>query len=195
MKRTADELQDSIAKRVDGLRRALGDPFEEDPRLQSYATALSTTDAGLPKKKTRPRVAFLERADDFLAAHEVGLAVIRDTQARVGWELLTTRAMWLFQIESIHRGHVRTIAGLKSLETAFFTEWNESSGAQTDAFWDLVAQRRLRYARRDLLAEILEAGRIKTREHYEFAVDLLSTFNEEQASTVERMIAEFEASS
>lgn len=133
--------------------------------------------------------------DDFLAAHEIGLTAIKVAKPRVGWDLLTTRAFWLFNVESIHREHVRTTVGLKSLESAFFTEWNESSGPQTDAFWKLISEEGLRYARRDLMAEITEAGRIKTREHYEFAVDLLSTFSDEQASKLRRMIAEFESGS
>ena len=65
------------------------------------------------------------------------------------------------------------MTGLRDLETAFFTSWNEGPPAETRDFWKAVQHAALPYVRRDLLAEIFNRGRIPSREHYEFAVDII----------------------
>jgi hypothetical protein len=71
------------------------------------------------------------------------------------------------------------MTGLKSLETAFFTEWNEGPPAETREFWEAVKSAALPYARRDLLAEIFNRGRIPSCEHYDFAVDIVGVAQDE----------------
>ncbi|HWE21964.1 MAG TPA: hypothetical protein VG758_33115, partial [Hyphomicrobiaceae bacterium] len=85
----------------------------------------------------------------------------------------------LFNVESLRRGHVRTMTGLRSMEAAFFTEWNEGPPAEARGFWQAIEQAGLPYARRDLLAEIFSRKRITSRDHYEFAVDVIGAAQDE----------------
>lgn len=193
-------LEASIAVRISRLVAALGDPFHEDERLSSYATALAETDrANACKRRSAPKADFLTRADAFLAAHEIALAIV--CKSRDAWEKTTHRAAALFDVESIRRGHVRTLTGLKHLEQAFFTRWNEEVSRKTLAFWREIARAGLPYERRDLMAEIFARGRIPSREHYEFAVDAIgiaedeSLLDADQVEALSRMIGAYEARS
>lgn len=194
------DLEASIAARIAWLVVALGDPFHEDARLLHYATALEEADrANARKPSKRPTAEFLARVDAFLAAHEIALAIVSKRVRHGDWENMTHRALWLFDVESIRRGHVRTVAQLKFLEQAFFTEWNEGSPRNTMVFWRKIARAGLPYERRDLLAEILERGRITSREHYEFAVDAIGIAEDErglsaaEVDALGRMIDAYEA--
>jgi hypothetical protein len=65
------------------------------------------------------------------------------------------------------------------MQAPFFTEWNEGLLAETRGFWQAIKQAGLPYARRDLLAEIFSRKRITSREHYEFAVDVIGAAPDE----------------
>jgi hypothetical protein len=142
-------LQSSIDGRIARLTAALGDPFHEDSRLAYYATALADADASPPRARTRaPSAEFLSRVDALLAAREIALSVVEGRSARGAWDNVTHRALALFDVESLRRGHVRTLGALKQLETEFFTEWNESPPRETKAFWKAIEQAGLPFARR-----------------------------------------------
>src|SRR5262245_54645892 len=174
------KLESSVAQRISRLTAALGDPFGEDSRLATYRASLDQADRGLSHyRRRRPNDQFLSRVDAFLAAHEIALSIISKRLPRSDWGNVTSRASWLFNVESIGRGHVRTMTGLRDLETAFFTSWNEGPPAETREFWKAVKQAALPYVRRDLLAEIFNRGRIPSREHYEFAVDTIGVAQNE----------------
>jgi hypothetical protein len=177
---SVSDLETSIAHRITRLTAALGEPFAADPRLAPYATALEAADGALPRSRQRPLTHdFLSRADAFLTAHEIALPIISQRSSRNEWDNVTARAAMLFSVESIRRGHVRTMTGLRSMETAFFTGWNEGPPAETSRFWQAMEQAGLPYARRDLLAEIFSRKRITSREHYEFAVDVIGAAQDE----------------
>ena len=174
------QLEASVAQRITTLTAALGDPFGEDPRLAPYRTSLEEADRGQPHlRRRRPKDEFLSRIDAFLAAHEIALSIISKRSPRSDWGNVTSRAAWLFNVESIRRGHLRTMTGLRHLETAFFTSWNEGPPAETREFWKAIRHAALPYVRRDLLAEIFNRGRIPSREHYEFAVDIIGVAQDE----------------
>ena len=63
--------------------------------------------------------------------------------------------------------------GLAELETVLLTEWWEGTGPIVKRFWREIRRARLRYQPRDILAEIGRQGRIRTREQYDFAVDMI----------------------
>jgi hypothetical protein len=158
----------------------LGDPFAADPRLTSYATALEAADGALSRLRQRPlKQEFLSCVDAFLTAHEVALSIISQRSSPSEWGNVTSRAAMLFNVESIRRGHVRTMTGLRSMEAAFFTEWNEGPLAETRGFWQAIERAGLPYVRRDLLAEIFSRRRITSRGHYEFAVDVIGAAQDE----------------
>jgi hypothetical protein len=187
----------SIAARIARLTAALGEPFGEDPRLASYAMALAATPDAPPTARP-PKEDFLARADAVLAAHEIALAVVSQQHARGDWANVTHRASALFDVESIRRGHVRTLAALKSIEEALFTQWNEGPLSETSAFWREVAAGGLPFVRRDLLGEIVAKGRITNREHYDYATDAVGLAgeeggpSEEQAVKLKQMIGAYE---
>jgi hypothetical protein len=187
---SVSKLESSVAQRIARLTAALADPFE-DPRLAPYTTALEETDrARSHARQRRLTDELLSRVDAFLAAHEIALSIISKRSPRSDWGNLTSRAAWLFNVEAIRRGHVRTMRGLRNLETAFFTEWNDGPPAETREFWTAVQHAALPYVRRDLLAEIFDRGRIPSREHYEFAVDMVGVAQDEgllRADQVEQL--------
>ena len=186
------QLESSVAQRITRLTAALGDPFGEDPRLAPYKTSLDDTDRGQSHlRRRRLKDEFLSRVDAFLAAHEIALSIITKRSPRSDWGNVTSRAAWLFNVESIRRGHVRTMTGLRDLETAFFTSWNEGPPAETREFWKAVQHAALPYIRRDLLAEIFNRRRIPSRADYEFAVDIYGVAQDESllhADQVEQLV-------
>lgn len=187
---SASDLETSIADRITRLTAALGAPFEH-PELAHYAAALEAADRARSRSRQLPaKVDLLSRIDAFLAAHEIALSVLSKRSDRSDWDDLTDRAGMLFNVESIRRGHIRTMKALRSLETAFFTSWNEETPAKTQGFWTAVQQAGLPYVRRDLLGEIFNRGRIPSREHYAFAVDVIGVAEAEgllDADQVERL--------
>ena len=146
---TPSSVESSIDRRIASLTAALGDPFHEDPRLVHYAMALADADASPPRARTRaPRGVFPSRGAAPPAAHERAVPIGVGRSARGDWESVTHRASALFDVESLRRGHVRTLTALKQLETEFFTEWNESPPRETKAFWKAIEQAGLPFARR-----------------------------------------------
>ena len=190
----------SLAARIDRLGKLIGDPTRENKKLAYYAQALRDADRALAGRAVRPANAtFVARADAFLHAREIAHAIDAKRWTRGDWDDVTSRAAAWQDVESIRRGHVRTASALKYLEQAFFTEWNESHGADVNAFWRAIAKARLPYVRRDLLAEIFERGRIPSREHYEFAIDMLGAEGEpggitrQQSAALSKMIGAYES--
>lgn len=187
----------SLAARIERLTAALGDPFNEHPSHAAYAQALAATPDSSAGARP-PKEDFLARADAVLTAREIALAVVSKQYARGSLENVAHRAAALFDVESIRRGHVRTLGALKYLEEALFTEWNEGPLSETAEFWREVSSAGLPFARRDLLGEIVAKGRITNREHYDFATDAVGLAGEEggpteaQAAKLKQMIGAYE---
>lgn len=95
-------------------------------------------------------------------------------------------------------------ANLKSLaflEDAFFTFWNESTGAHVRRFWHSIAERGLPFERKDIVGDVLLRGRIRTRIEYDHVTDGLVVLRQEGkiSATEQRrlsaMLDEYEARS
>lgn len=114
---------------------------------------------------TTPSAKYLERAAAVAAAAEIAIACGPRAMAR---HHASTKAMAL----APELGFA-TLSSLASLETALFTYWNEASGPKVDAFWAEVARHKLPFRRRDVVADVLEAGRITSRGDYETVTDLI----------------------
>ena len=82
--------------------------------------------------------------------------------------------------------------GLAELETVLLTEWWEGTGPIVKRFWREIRRARLRYQPRDILAEIGRQGRIRTREQYDFAVDMIGELESDAAAKLSRMIGIYE---
>ena len=198
--KSIESLERSVARRIASLNAALGDPWAEDRRLAYYASAIRDTEAARKGRKApRPTAAFLTRADYFLHANAIALSIVGGDARRGEWDRLTHRASAKFAVESIRLGHVRSVAGLKDLEVALLTEWYESAGRGTDAFWRQIEKARIPYVKRNVIEEIFKLGRIRSREQYDFAVDTIGVLEEDgvidnsQARDLARMIGEFES--
>jgi hypothetical protein len=178
---------------VDRMLTRYPDPWRAGSPWQFAATAMREIRAALAKRRPRgvPTAEFLTRADAFLQslliAERVGYCRQRRAD-RVGW-LSNAK----FAVESIRLGHVRTLRGLADLETASLTEWWEGVGAVVDRFWREIRRARLPYERRDIGAEIKDAGRLRTREQYEWAVDMIGELGEREARALSRMIDAYES--
>jgi len=186
-----------FAERIARLIDVLGDPWTGE--LTSYAAALAMRDEARKTRKARaPNAAFLARASALLHAEEIALSIITGSERRTDWEKQAHRALSLFAVESIRRGHVRSVAALKDIEVALLTEWHESSGPETAAFWRRVEAAGLPYVKRDILGEILQRGKITSREHYDFVTDSIVILEQEgtidaaQATRLAQMLGAYE---
>jgi hypothetical protein len=187
-------LQASIDERVERLRSSLSPLL--GPRLMNDLVHKSLDyhrqQPARAAARRAPSVKFLARADAFLAAHEIADRTAETRQREVYAPLAN------HDVELIAIGAVRTIAQLRYIEDAFFTYWNEAPPNETRAFWEEVGRAGLPYTRRNLLAEILERGRIPSRAHYDRAVDALMSavqeglITESDADRLGRMIDAYE---
>lgn len=84
------------------------------------------------------------------------------------------------------------LASLAYLESDFFTYWNESAGKHVERFWREVAKRKLPFERRDVIGDVLERGRIKTRIEYELAVDAVGVLGAAKARKLSKLIGDYE---
>ncbi len=65
------------------------------------------------------------------------------------------------------------MASLKHMEREVLGYFNEETGPDVDEFWARVRAAKMPYARRDVLGGVFDRGRIRTREEYDLAVDVL----------------------
>jgi hypothetical protein len=88
-----------------------------------------------------------------------------------------------------------TTSSLASLETAFFTYWNEAHGAHVEKFWREIARRRLPFRQRHVIREVLARGRITNRGDYDTVKDLISDeqLTAEQRRRLDSMLGAYEA--
>jgi hypothetical protein len=127
---------------------------------------------------TAPSARYTERAEALAAAVDVA------AEARSGapWAIeLATRQMALHP----ELGHA-TLSSLASLESVFFTSWNEGDGPEVEAFWRGVARRGLPFRRRDAAVEALARGRITNRGDYDTVTDLVSDVSNERFSRAQQ---------
>ena len=120
-----------------------------------------------------PSAKYVERARDLTRAIDVGAAVLAGRPQE--------RDMVAFgeELKELMGRPPQTVAGLKYLESAFFTYWNEASGPHIDRFWELVAAEGLPFTRRNVLADVLARGRINNAAEHELVVDSLVVLTRE----------------
>ena len=68
----------------------------------------------------------------------------------------------------------RNISSIKHLENDFLTYWNESSGADVEMFWHLMAQHEISFERKDFLKKVLLQKRIKNSVEYDHVISGIS---------------------
>lgn len=88
---------------------------------------------------------------------------------------------------------------LAYLEDAFLTYWNEASGEHIERFWQLVAERRRPFQRKDVIREVLSRGRINNDIEYQTVTDSvviqqqIGKISRAEADRLSKMLARFEA--
>ena len=89
------------------------------------------------------------------------------------------------------------LRGLAALESIFFTEWNEGSGEVVERFWQLVADRGLPFARKDIVRDVLARGRINSEAEYHAVTDSIvihqqmGRLSPAEADKLDKMLAQF----
>lgn len=146
----------------------------------------------MPVKK--PNAKYLARANAFAEAIDIGAAIAK-TVPHVGskdWEgLFKTPAL-------APEPAFATLKSLAYLEDAFFTYWNEASGAHIERFWQQVAERGLPFQRKELVRDVLARGRIRSEMEYQTIVDSwlilqqLGRLSAAEAQCLSDMLAAFE---
>jgi hypothetical protein len=114
-----------------------------------------------------PSAKYLARAQAFAEAIDIG-TLIAKAEPSVAWQ------EWEALFKSPAISPEPAFASLKSLaylEDAFFTHWNEASGAYVEHFWQQVAERGLPFQRRELVRDVLTRGRIRNEMEYQTIVD------------------------
>lgn len=143
-----------------------------------------------------PSAKYWQRAEMFVQAIDIAGEVETDSElARFDREV---KEMVLGQRRPGNVTGTMTLAGLRYLEHAFFTRFNEGSGPEVDEFWRRVAASGLPFERKELLGDILARGHIRTSAEHEVAVDSVvaarqeGRINEDQAATLSAMIGRYE---
>jgi hypothetical protein len=121
----------------------------------------------------------VERAGQFGRAIEIGARVLAGHSE--------DRDMIEFgeELTELMEQPPQTLAGLRHLETAFFTYWNESAGPHVDRFWAQVAAEGLPFERKDVLGDVLRRGRINNAGEHEVVVDHLVVAEQEGRITAD----------
>jgi hypothetical protein len=142
--------------------------------------------------RSSPSEKYRLRAEAFVKAVDIAAQVLAGTPE--------PDAMIAFgqQLKDLAQQPPQTLSGLRHLEAAFITYWNEASGPHVDRFWQLIADNDLPYARADVLGEVLRRGRIRNMAEYDVVVDSIvvaqqvGTITEEQAAKLNDMIGQYE---
>ncbi len=127
-----------------------------------------------PSKQYSERSARLCRAID-IAAGVITEALLDHDMIEFGEEL-----------KQLANTPPQRVAGLRHLESAFFTYWNEAPGPHVDRFWKLVAAEGLPFTRRNVLSDVLTRGRINNAAEHEIVVDSLVGAEQEGRITAEQ---------
>jgi hypothetical protein len=146
--------------------------------------------------RSGPSAKYWQRAEMFVKAIDIAGEVQADFEfVRFDREV---KEMVLGQRRPGNVTGTMTLAGLRDLEHAFFTRFNEGSGPEVDEFWRRVASG-LPYERKDVLAGILARGHIRSSAEHEVAVDSVvaaqqqeGRINEDQAAMLSAMIGRYE---
>jgi hypothetical protein len=134
-----------------------------------------------------PRGEYLRRANLFADAVEISNAVLKDVDVPEAEPLveganeLRDKAFGVFTEEELAVAPDLprlTLRGLRYLEEALLTYWNEASGPHVERFWRLIADRGLPYERTDHIAAVLARGNIRTRIEYEAVTDGLVVYQQ-----------------
>jgi hypothetical protein len=142
--------------------------------------------------KSSPSAKYLQRAEMFVKAVDIAADVLP------GAPQADHLIQFGQQLKDLAQRPPQTLAGLRHLEAAFFTYWNETSGPHVNRFWQLIADNDLPYARTDVIGDVLKRGRIRTITEYEVVVDSIvvaqqvGTITSEQAALLSDLIGRFE---
>jgi hypothetical protein len=141
-----------------------------------------------------PGAKYLARARALAEAIDVG-TVIAKAESDVAWQEWEA----LFRTPALTpEPAFATLKSLTYLEDAFFTYWNEASGAHVERFWQQVAERGLPFQRKELVREVLARGRIRNEMEYQTIVDSwliqqqLGRISEAEAQRLSGILEKFE---
>jgi hypothetical protein len=141
----------------------------------------------------KPSAEFVERAGQLTRAIDTGARVLTE------WSQDLDMVEFGNELKELIKRRPQTVTGLRYLESAFFTYWNEAPGPHVDQFWVLVAAEGLPFARRDVLTEVLSRGRINNFTEYEAVTDSLvgaeqeGRITAEQAARLSALIGHYES--
>lgn len=84
----------------------------------------------------------------------------------------------------------KRISDLKFLHPILFEFFQETKGKTVEYFWERIQEEKLDYKRRkkSLINEILERGKIKDRNEYNYVIDMIVTLEQEGITTKEDSI-------
>jgi hypothetical protein len=102
------------------------------------------------------------------------------------------------ELKTLAQQPPQTLAGLRHLEAALLTYWNQTAGPHVDRFWRLIADADLPYERTDVIADVLKRGNIRTTAEYEIVVDSIvagqqvGRITSQQAALLSDLIGHYE---
>ena len=141
-----------------------------------------------------PSAKYIERARAFAEAVDIGTEIAK-AEPDIAWQDWEA----LFRTPALEpKPAFAKLASLAYLEDAFFTYWNEASGAHVERFWFALAERGLPFQRKELVRDVLARGRIRGDIEYQAVVDSLVVLQQlgridaNEAKQLGEMLAAFE---
>jgi hypothetical protein len=176
--------------------RCLRPEFFRGARSWAGPSPARTANLAFVAARSGPSAKYWQRAEMFVKAIDIAGELQADTElARFDGMV---KEMVLGQRRPGNVTGTMTLAGLRSLEHAFFTRFNEGSGPEVDEFWRRVAASGLPYTRKDVLGDILARGHIRSDAEFEVAVDSVvvaqqeGRIDEDQAAKLSVIIGRYE---
>ncbi|TFF29751.1 hypothetical protein E2R66_27850 [Mucilaginibacter psychrotolerans] len=82
----------------------------------------------------------------------------------------------------------KNIASLNYTKNAVFTYFQEGFGEEVNYFWSEIKKANLPYRRENKMAKILKSGKIKNQIQYDFVIDVIVPYQQEELITEEDVI-------
>jgi hypothetical protein len=119
----------------------------------------------------KPSAECEEKARQLLQAITIHEDVVIESRAHTAAQKKLIRDGLARERDRIVSGDSKTLATLHFVEATVLRSFNESSGPDTEKFWERVANAGLAFHRRDVVREILDRNRIKDRIEYDAVID------------------------
>ena len=154
------------------------------------------------KVKAKAKRTWQKQLDGFVQAVEIGIAVYRkyplppvddDGLPNASAAAYARESRELAKMAKHAEPPFANLKSLAYLEYQFFLLWNETHGRHVTKFWNEIAKHRLPYEAKDIIADVLARGKVRTRIEYEHVVDAMGGGPKSRDRQLSTLIAHYES--